>query len=334
LPKTLAVAINYNGAKFIPHFCERLFDLQAENLDFLFLDNASTDNSVELVREVAPSLVIHQTGKNDGYAGAAEIAFRLAQKRGYDYLLLMGTDIVFEADYAKILVEKMEQDRSLGAAVGKLYKYEFFSQQKTRILDSCGLLAYRDRRIVDRGQAQSDVGQFDREEFVFGATGAAPLYRVEALADIEVLAEVFDQDFFMYKEDVDVSWRLQLFGHQILYVPTAVAHHGRGTGIYKRNSYWQIANERKNLSRFQKTFSYRNHKLMQLKNELGANLLHDFWPICRREVLFTGYMTLFEPYLYVWLIKFLILMPKFSRKRRAIMRRKHVDADYMQQFFV
>ncbi len=157
---------------------------------------------------------------------------------------------------------------------------------------------------------------------------------IEALADIEVLAEVFDQDFFMYKEDVDVSWRLQLFGHKILYVPTAVAHHGRGTGIYKRNSYLQIANERKNLSRFQKTFSYRNHKLILLKNELGATLLHDFWPICRREVLFTGYMTLFEPYLYVWLIKFLILMPKFSRKRRAIMRRKHVDADYMQQFFV
>lgn len=334
MPKTLAVVINYNGAKFIPHFCERLFDLEAEGLDFLFLDNASTDNSLELVRDLAPTLAIHQTGKNDGYAGAAEIAFRIAQKGGYNYLLLMGTDIVFEVDYAKILIAKMEEDQSLGAAVGKLYKYEFFSHQKTRILDSCGLLAYRDRRVVDRGQAQSDVGQFDQEEFVFGATGAAPLYRVEALADIEVLAEVFDQDFFMYKEDVDVSWRLQLFGHKILYVPSAVAHHGRGTGIYQRNSYLQIANERKNLSRFQKTLSYRNHKLMQLKNELPANFVHDFWVICRREILFTGYMTFFEPYLYLWLAKFLILIPKFSKKRRAIMRRKRVDASYMQQFFV
>lgn len=333
LPKAGVVIIGYNAVDWIPHCLSQLADLDYPNLEVFYLDNHSTDDSVALVKKQFPEMKIHQSGKNDGYAGAAEIAVNLASKKGWDYLMLMGTDIVFEPDYLRVLVEKLEAAPQAGCAVGKLYKYNFFEQEKTNIIDSAGLLAYRDRRVVDRGQAQVDEGQFDLEEEVFGATGAAPVYRVEALKDIKIMGEVFDQDFFMYKEDVDVSWRLRLFGWSCWYVPTAVAHHGRGTGVYKRDSYKQVAGERAKLSRFQKMHSFRNQHCMQVKNDLWRNFLRDVVPIMTKEILFFGYMILREPYLFKSLWQFYMLLPKMHRKRASIMRHKRVSYKGMQRWF-
>jgi len=333
LPKVGIVIINYNGASMVSHCLDQLKELIYPNKEIVFLDNASTDDSTEIVKNKFPGVKIHQTGHNAGYSGGAEIAVNMAKRNKWDYLMLMNPDIIFEPDYLQVLLQKLEANSKIGAIIGKLYKYHFAEQEKTNIIDSAGILAYRDRRFVDRGQAQEDKGQFDQEEEVFGITGAAPLYRVEALKDIEVLGEVFDQDFFMYKEDVDVSWRLQLFGWQCWYIPEAIAHHGRGTGVYKRDKYKDVANERQKLSSFQKTHSFRNQHCMQLKNELWGNFWHDYFPIVGKELLFFGYMTLREPYLYKSLWQFLRLIPKMRKKRRAIMKRKTATANQMQRWF-
>ena len=329
LPLVGIVIINYNGETFVRHCLEELLKVDYKNKEIIFLDNDSTDESVALVERHFPDVLVHQTGHNGGYAGGAEIAVGLAEERNWDYLLLMNPDIVFEQDYVQKVVQKMEDDYRIGAIIGKLNQYKFNKKEKTDIIDSAGLLMYRDRRIVDRGQSKEDTGQFDKEEQIFGITGAAPMYRVAALDDIRVKGEVFDQDFFMYKEDVDVSWRLNLFGWKNWYLPQARAYHARGTGIYKRDSYTEVAKERAKLSKFQKTHSFRNQHFIQFKNDLTINALKNIFPILFKEAAFLGFMLIREPFLIKSLFEFIFKIPKMYKKRREIMKRRRVTAKQM-----
>ena len=90
-----------------------------------------------------------------------------------------------------------------------------------------------EQRHLDRGADQADVGQYERIEEVFGASGAAALYRRAMLEDVRVLGEYFDEDFFAYREDADLAWRARLLGWSCLYVPTALAP---STGAGSRRS--------------------------------------------------------------------------------------------------
>ena len=134
----------------------------------------------------------------------------------------------------------------------------------------------------------------------------------------------------MYKEDVDISWRFLLFGWKSWYLPTAVANHGRGTGVLKRFTHWEVFKNRRKLNRFQKSYSYKNRRLMQLKNEMWQNFLLNFFPIIFKEVLILFYMTFWEPYLWIFWFKMLRQIPSILKKRRYIMQHKRVNWRYMQ----
>lgn len=330
-PKVGIVIINYNGEWMLKHCIEELQKLDYPSTEIVLLDNNSTDDSEKTVKENFPKIEIHQTGANLGYSGGAEEAVKMAKQRKWDYLMLMNPDIIFEKDYLSKIIEKCEEDPKIGAIIGKLRQYKFKEQQKTEVIDSAGLLMTSDRRVVDRGQSQKDEGQFDKSEQVFGITGAAPLYRMSALNDIEILNETFDHDFFMYKEDIDISWRLNLFGYKNWYEPTAIAYHGRGTGIEDRETYIKVAQKRKNLSRFQKSHSIRNQHFIQMKNDLWGNIFRDFFPIIWKEILLLGFVTLREPYLYKSLWEVIKKTPRMLKKRRAIMKGKKVSSKEMKR---
>lgn len=332
-PKVGVVIINYNGASMLEHCIDELLKIEYENIEIVLLDNASTDNSVSLVRNNYDlKLKVHVNDSNSGYSGGAEVACRMAIKEGWEYVMLMNPDIIFEPNYLDLAIAKLEEDAHIGALIGKLKQYKFFDREKTNIIDSAGLQIFRDRRVMDRGQSTEDKGQFDQEEVVFGITGAAPLYRTAALQDIEIKGEIFDQDFFMYKEDVDVSWRLNLFGWTNYYLPQAVAYHGRGTGIEDRQTYMKVAGKRKNLSRFQKSHSFRNHHFLLIKNEFGLRALKDIPFIVGKEILQLGFALIFEIYLYKNVWEVIVKLPKMLSKRFSIMRKKRVTSDWMTKF--
>ena len=98
----------------------------------------------------------------------------------------------------------------------------------------------RDRGAFDRGENELDVGQYELEEQVFGVSAAALVARREALESVRVAGEYLDETFFMYKEDVDLSWRFRLAGWECWYVPSAVAYHAR-TSRAPRLEAWALA---------------------------------------------------------------------------------------------
>ena len=323
--------LNFNGEKYLKNCLGSVLDLDMKDKEVIFVDNASTDNSLSFVERNYPGISIIKNDKNEGYARGANIGI---EKCKGDYVLIINPDIVFEPDYLKNLITRLHGDSKIGAIIGKLRKYDFEGKCKTNIMDSAGLEIYKNRRCVDRGQGAVDIGQFDSPEEVFGITGACPLYRKKALDDCQVEGEFFDGDFFTYKEDVDLSWRMRLMGWKCFYEPSAVAYHCRGTGVVLREKILEVAANRKNLSKFQKFYSYKNERLMRVKNDLAANVSANLLSIVWKEVLMTGWMTFREPFLYKAFFAFIKQLPSALRKRKEISRRKKVSAKEMQKWFV
>lgn len=288
------------------------------------------DDSVKFVLQHYPSMRVVANEKNSGYAGGADQGVCISKG---DYVLIMNPDIVFEPNYLDALIGRLNRDSKIGAIIGKLRQYDFAHHKKLHVIDSAGLLMFRNRRCVDCGQGEKDAGQYDVPEEVFGITGACPLYRRKALEDCKIAGEYFDTSFFMYKEDVDISWRMRLLGWKCFYEPSAVAYHGRGTGVLNRSCIWDIARSRKNLSRFVKYHSYKNERLMRVKNELLSGVLRDILPILWKEILMAGWIILREPYLFKSLGRFLLQLPAALLKRQEIMRKVRVSATEMAKWF-
>ena len=148
----------------------------------------------------------------------------------------------------------------------------------------------RDRRAVSRGQGLPDGPGHQHAEAIWGVDGPVPAYRLSALREAALARpdgslEVLDEDFFLYKEDVDLAWRLRLLGWAAWYEPAALGWHGRGSGGTGATTMLDIARTNRGVSSRVRRLSWRNQRLMQIKNEEPRDYLRDLPWIWRREVL-------------------------------------------------
>ena len=181
------------------------------------VDNGSQDATEAKVRRQGAPVRLLPQATNTGFAAASNLGW--ARSRA-PFVLFLNDDAVLQPGYLRRTLAALQADERAASAVGKLLR----PGQPAR-LDSAGLALHRHAlRPTDRGQGELDRGQYDRPEAVFGASGAAALYRRAALAPDEA---PFDASLFAYYEDVDLAWRLQRRGWRHLYVPQAQALHGR-----------------------------------------------------------------------------------------------------------
>ncbi len=367
--KLSVIIIHYNTSHYLKSCLDSLIAQSHKNIEIIFIDNNSPDISgIQFVRENyghVPFLKIVINKENIGYARAANQGIRMAiegkdafqamqlkqekilQKKGHsatlrvcprdfekaDYVAVTNPDIIYDSDYFKKAISKMEKDKKIAALTGKIYKYDFVNAKPTDVIDTVGLFAYKSRRIIDDGQGLIDEGQFNEECEVFGVSGACPLYRSEALKDVKIFEEYFDEDFFMYKEDVDLSWRFLLYGWKNIFLPEALAYHGRGTGVLRRFTTKEVLKNRSKLSRFQKKYSFRNQLLMESKNEMWGTFFRDFFQIVFRKITLFIYMIFVEPYLLSAYFQYLKNLPRALKKHKIIMRNKKISAKEMSKWF-
>ncbi|MDQ3123468.1 MAG: glycosyltransferase family 2 protein, partial [bacterium] len=135
-----------------------------------------------------------------------------------DYIALFNNDAVADKNWLKELVREINTDKSIGIVTGKLMRSDKTHFDSTGDFYTIWGLPY------PRSRNQRDTGQYDQPEEVFGASGGASLYRAELFKQIGL----FDEDFFAYYEDVDISFRAQMAGWKIKYTPNAVAYHNVG----------------------------------------------------------------------------------------------------------
>jgi GT2 family glycosyltransferase len=285
-------------------------------LEVLVADNGSRDGTRDLLaRLTGPGERVLFEG-NRGFAAAHNAL--IARSRG-DYYLCLNPDVVLDPQYVEELVLAMERSPRAGSATGKLLRRE-----PPGVIDSTGIVMVPSIRHLDRGADEPDEGQYDRAEPVFGASGAAAVYRRAMLDDTAVFGEIFDEDFFAYREDADLAWRAQLLGWDCLYVPAARARHGRRVTPERRGELPPDINR----------YSVRNRFLLRMKNQTAGHAARFLVPALVRDAQVVGYVLLREWSSMAGLWEALRLMPRMLRKRRAILSRRTRSAADLAAWFV
>ncbi|MCD6442060.1 glycosyltransferase family 2 protein [bacterium] len=315
---------------------DSVFAQTYKDFSVLIIDNASTDKTIEFIRKKYSSfenLFILKNVQNLGFAPAHNQGFNISQS---DFILVMNPDIVLQPDFLEKLMTTMKTNRRIGSCSGKLLKMKFNNSEtkvkgiKTEIIDSTGLLIRKSGQAIDRGEGEEDRGQYNKENDVFGLSGACVLYRRKALEDVKIPIskgyEYFDNDFFAYKEDVDLAWRLNLRNWRNVYVSEAMAYHFRA-GAPKSKRFCQSP-----LINF---YSFRNHLWMLIKDiyfpifwkNIGRIFL--YLSLKKTYLFFTQPRILFQSGFSFWKKFF-----KMIHKRRYIMRKAKACPEKINKWFV
>jgi GT2 family glycosyltransferase len=238
---------------------------------------------------------------------------------------------LFVADgYVDLIARSLEAHPRAACATGKILRYNLAEDRETDVIDTTGLLIGRNRRVVDRGENERDIGQFEREEQVFGVSGAALVARREALESVKVRGEYLDESFHMYKEDVDLSWRFRLLGWECWYVPSAVAYHARTSHGLAGKPYLRglraFHDNEKRKPRHVRIHSMKNQWLLLVKNDDLSNVVRDLPFILGREVLVLGHNLVFRPRdVATAVYSFGVALPTAITQRREGKRRRKVS---------
>ncbi len=213
-PLIFCVVPNWNGKGYLDECLASLL-AQSEPMRVVVVDNGSTDGSLELIKKYK-SVNLISLDRNYGFAGGVNRGIEYAIQQGGKFVALFNNDAVADKNWLYELVKGLEQNNKIGISTGKLV-----SRDKT-FYDSTGDLYTTWGYPYPRGRDEPVSRKYDEAEYVFAASGGASLYRVSMLQKIGL----FDEDFFAYYEDVDLSFRAQLMGWKVRYVPAAIAYHG------------------------------------------------------------------------------------------------------------
>jgi GT2 family glycosyltransferase len=205
------IVVNWNGERFLKDCLAALSGQTYASYEIILVDNGSSDNSVSFTRENFPEVKIVKLTENKGFTGGNAAGLEVAQGA---YVALVNNDARPEKAWLENLIQPMVRDRTIGICASKLIF------ENTQTVNSAGDGLTTAAVGFNRGLGSKAAG-FTIPELVFGACGAAVLYRRRMLDEIGFL----DEDFFLYDEDTDLNFRAQLAGWKCIYIPTAVAYH-------------------------------------------------------------------------------------------------------------
>ena len=217
--KLSIVIPNWNGIDWLADCLDAAL-AQTVPAEIIVVDNGSHDGSIELLRDHYPQVQLIARDKNYGFTGGTNPGFEAGIAAGMDAVALMNNDAIPAADWLEQLVTTLESNDKIGIVTAKIRHFE------DERLDSTGDFYSIWGFMFPRGRGEIDTGQYDGpdQRVIFAASGGASLYRVAMLREIGV----FDQRFFAYYEDVDLSFRARLAGWDVRYEPKAVVRHRIG----------------------------------------------------------------------------------------------------------
>ena len=255
--KTAVVILNYNTRNYLQQFLPGLI-ASCEGLDaqVVVADNASKDDSVQLMEKVFPDVPLIRLDQNYGFTGGYNRA--LAQLEA-EYFVLINSDIEVPRDWLKPLVEWMDSHPACGACGPKLISYHQrdtfeYAGAAGGCLDRYGYPFCRGRVLQ---HVEKDHGQYDTPADVLWCSGACLMVRASLWKELGGL----DERFFAHMEEIDLCWRMQLRGWKVTMVPQSYVYHiGGGT----------LPNE----SPFKLRLNFRNNLLL-LENNLPATFAAD-----------------------------------------------------------
>ena len=242
MDKLAIVILNWNGAKMLEKYLPSVLEYSKEAVVYV-ADNASTDDSVSLLKEKFPSCRLILLDKNWGFAEGYNKALEQVEA---EYYLLLNSVIEVTPHWLLPMLAYMDAHSEVAACQPKLLSV--FNRDSFEYAGACG--GYLDSlgypfcrgRIVD--VVEHDHGQYDQPASVLWASGAALLVRARNYKEVGGL----DSRFFAHNEEIDFCWRLRIRGYRIVCVPESKVYHVGGGTLPKSNPMKTYLNFRNNLT--------------------------------------------------------------------------------------
>lgn len=305
--KVAIVVPNWNGADYIAS-CLRSIESQSLKADIIVVDNGSVDGSVGLLEKEFPKITLLKNNKNYGFSGGVNRGIEQAIDMDADYVALFNNDALADKNWLKELVTCLQENPKTAIATCK------FLDSKGKSFDSTGDIYTTWGLSYPRGRGEPVSSTYDKHTLVFGASGGASLYRTSLFKEIGL----FDKEFFAYFEDVDISFRAQLAGWQVRYVPSALAYH-------------QISATTGKIKGFGTYHTLKNLPLLLWKN-VPARLLPTILPrflLAYTMFLFSALIRGQGWFAFKGVLVSLWWLPKKLVQRRKIQSTRKVDAQYI-----
>lgn len=207
------IIVNWNGRQYLERCLSAVASQTYSSYETILVDNASCDGSIELARRIYPDIRIVENERNRGFAAGNNDGIRIAQG---EYIVTLNNDAIPKQNWLAELVAVADADDSVGMVASKMLFYDW-----PDIINSTGISLDLAAIAWDRlGGKPAECSETVPVE-IFGPCAGAALYKKRMLDDIGL----FDEDFFMYLEDVDLAWRARLRGWRCIYAPMAEVLH-------------------------------------------------------------------------------------------------------------
>jgi GT2 family glycosyltransferase len=217
--KIAVVILNYNGEKLLQQFLPSVLE-HSKIATVIVADNASPDQSLEILKSQFPSVKVIALDKNYGFCGGYNRALKQVEA---EYFVLLNSDVEVTPNWLDPIIDLFDSDPSIAAAQPKILSYH----QKTHFeyagagggfIDSLGYPFCRGR-LFDF--TEIDKGQYNDTREIFWATGACMVIRSKIYIDLGGL----DEDFFTHMEEIDLCWRIQRAGYKVMYLGQSSVYH-------------------------------------------------------------------------------------------------------------
>jgi GT2 family glycosyltransferase len=306
-PLVSVVVPNWNGARHLPACLDSLRRQTYPRLQVTVVDNASSDRSLELLQTDYPDVTTLPLAENRGFTGACNTGIEATSGK---IVALLNNDTEADPGWLEQVVAAFERHPQAGMVASKMM---LFDRRDT--FHTAGDLYGFDGVPRNRGVWEIDAGQYDKEEYVFGACGGSAAYRRSMLEKIGLL----DEDFFYSSEDLDLAWRAQLAGYRCVYAPRAIVYHKLGaTGGGPIASFYDGRNSIYLLAKDYPGDLWRSHwkSIVKAQLRLAGQALRA-WRGAEARARLRGQLA------------GLLGIPKMLRKRRSAQRSRVVDRAYL-----
>jgi GT2 family glycosyltransferase len=230
--KLAIILVNWNSYALTDDTLQSLYQTSYQDYDIICVDNASTDDSLKQLRTNHADIILLTCDQNTGFTGGNNKGMQYALAHGYAYTLLLNNDVAVESDFLEPLVQALDANENLGAVQPLIYFHHDrrliwnAGSSYNKWLGVTKTIGYnkKDNDQKERYQNQGDTKATQPIQNIAWITGCAFMVKTEVLKKVGLLYH----PFFIYYEDVDLSFRIKNAGYDLGYTPASVIYHIAG----------------------------------------------------------------------------------------------------------